>query len=110
VGQAIDVTVWGDHPIVKGLPRTWQVRDELWFAARGPAEGLTVLATGYSPETEQNEPILWTVDYGEGRVFVHLLGHDAKMMRDIRFRSTLGRGCQWAATGTVSLPAPPELE
>lgn len=107
----IDVTIWADdHPIVQGLPRNLQVRDELWFAARGPAEQLTVLATGWAPQTEQNEPILWTVDYGEGRVFVHLLGHDANTMQDDFFRITLLRGCQWAATGEVTLPLPAELQ
>lgn len=108
--RLIEVTTWGDHPIIRGLPRQWRVRDELWFAARGPAAGLTVLATGYAPQTEQNEPILWTVDYGQGRVFVHLLGHDANTMRDISFRTTLARGCQWAATGRVTLPKPAEFE
>lgn len=107
--RLIEVTTWGDHPIISGLPRQWQVRDELWFAARGPAEGLTVLATGYAPQTEQNEPILWTVDYGQGRVFVHLLGHDANTMRDVSFRTTLVRGCQWAATGRVMFPRPAEF-
>jgi uncharacterized protein len=106
----IEVTVWSDHPVVRGLPRRWQVRDELWFAARGPAEGLNVLATGYAPQTEQNEPILWTVDYGKGRVFVPLLGHDTNTMQDISFRTTLLRGCQWAATGEVTLPIPREFE
>ncbi len=105
----IDVTIWGEHPVLEGLPRTWQLRDELWFAARGPAEQLTVLATGYAPQTDQNEPILWTVDYGEGRVFVQLLGHDTNTMQDSFFRTTLLRGCQWAATGEVTLPLPPEM-
>lgn len=102
--EPIQVTVWGDHPIVRGLPRQWQVRDELWFAARGPAEGLHVLATGYAPQTEQNEPILWTVDFGQGRVFVQLLGHDTNTMQDVSFRTILLRGCQWAATGQVTIP------
>jgi len=107
----IDMTVWAaDHPIVRGLPRTWRVlHDELWFATRGPAEQLTVLATGYSPRTKQNEPILWTVRYGDGRVFVTLLGHDAKCMQDRGFQATLLRGSQWAATAEVTLPAPKNL-
>jgi uncharacterized protein len=105
----IDVTLWAEHPVLEGLPRTWHLRDELWFAARGPAEQLTVLATGYSPQTEKNEPILWTVDYGEGRVFVKLLGHDTNTMQDSFFRTTLLRGCQWAATGEVTLPIPPDM-
>ncbi len=107
--EPIQVTVRSDHPIVHGLPQQWQVRDELWFAARGPAEGLHVLATGYAPQTEQNEPVLWTVDFGKGRVFVQLLGHDTDTMQDVSFRTTLIRGCQWAATGRVTLPVPADF-
>jgi len=107
----IDVTVWSaDHPVVKGLPRTWRVtHDELWFSVRGPAEELTVLATGYSPSTKQNEPLLWTVGYGRGRVFVTLLGHDQNTMRDPGFRTTLLQGAEWAATGQVTLPVPEDF-
>ena len=104
----IDATTWGaDHAITRGLPRRWRVNhDELWFSVRGPAEKLTVLATGHAPQTKQNEPILWTVDYGRGRVFVSLLGHDAAAMRDGGFRTTLRRGAEWAATGRCTLPVP----
>ena len=107
----IDVTVWSaDHPVVKDLPRTWRVaRDELWFSTRGPAEELTVLATGYSPNTKQNEPLLWTVGYGQGRVFVNLLGHDQNTMQDPGFRTTLLQGTEWAATGQVTLPVPQDF-
>jgi len=107
--EPIQVTVWSDHPIVRGLPRQWQVRDELWFAARGPADGIQVLATGYAPQTQQNEPVLWTVEFGEGRVVVPLLGHDTDTMQHISFRTILLRGCQWAATGEVTLPVAGEF-
>ena len=106
------VTVWtADHPIVAGLPRVWtHDRDELWFRARGPAEKVAVLATALAPETKQNEPVLWTVDYGKGRVFATMLGHDAGAMKCLGFRLTLARGAEWAATGKVTLPVPPEMK
>lgn len=102
----IDVTTWAaDHPITRGMPKRWRVaHDELWFSVRGPAQRLTVLATGYSPQTKQNEPILWTVGHGRGRVLVTLLGHDPKAMQDAGFRTTLLRGSQWAATGRCTVP------
>ena len=31
---------------------------------------------GYSPITNLNEPLAWTVGYGKGRTFVTVLGHD----------------------------------
>jgi len=95
------------HPIGVGLPVTWlHAEDELWHGTRGPAESLEIIATAFSPLTEANEPVLWTVMAGQGRVFVTLLGHDAKAMQSPGFRHTLARGCEWAATGNVTLKVP----
>jgi uncharacterized protein len=96
-----------NHPICEGLPATWpHVRDELWHSTRGPAKNMEVLATAFSPITQTNEPVMWTVLPGKGRVFVTLLGHDATAMEDACFRHTLARGCEWAITGRVMQPAP----
>lgn len=101
-----------EHPILRGLPEIWMhAKDELWHGLRGPAENLTVLATAFSPRTRACEPVMWTVGYGEGRVFITVLGHlwpggEAIALGCVGFRDTLARGCQWAATGTVTLPIP----
>jgi len=50
--------------------------------------------------------MLWTVDYGKGRVFVTALGHDPDAMKSAGFAATLTRGTEWAATGDVSIPLP----
>ena len=96
-----------NHPVMSGLPAELpHVRDELWHGVRGPAEEMELLATAWSPVTQAHEPMLWTVRYGKGRVFMTLLGHDAEAMRDLTFRVTLARGAEWAASGRVSLSAP----
>jgi type 1 glutamine amidotransferase len=98
------------HPITDGLPASWlHGRDELWHGVRGPAEGMELLATAYSPVTQTNEPVQWTVRYGKGRVFVTLLGHDAQAMQCPGFRHTLARGAEWAATGQVTLKKPADF-
>jgi len=56
-----------------------------------------------------NEPMLWTVDYGKGRVFVTALGHDVDQVQTPAFMTTFARGAEWAATGTVTLPVPAAL-
>ena len=50
--------------------------------------------------------MLWTVDYGKGRVFVTALGHDAPVLSTPAFAVTYTRGAEWAATGEVTLPVP----
>ncbi len=52
--------------------------------------------------------MLWTVNYGNGRVFATVLGHDVEAMSSTVFQVTLARGTEWAATGRVTLPVPME--
>lgn len=100
-----------EHPILKGLPAEWRAAtDELYSKLRGPAKNLAVLATAFAaPDkggTGENEPMLMTINYGQGRVFHTTLGHDRQAMEGLGFQITLARGAEWAATGKVTLAAP----
>jgi hypothetical protein len=95
------------HPVTKGMPREWMHnRDELYDNMRGPIENIELLATAYSKGTKVNEPMIWTISYGKGRVFHTPMGHDVNAMHCIGFITTLRRGTEWAATGTVTIPIP----
>ena len=99
------------HPIMAGLPEKWlHVTDELYSRLRGPAEKLTVLATALANErggSFENEPVLFTIDYGKGRVFHTVLGHDENSTKCVGFVTTFQRGAEWAATGKVTMPVRP---
>lgn len=102
------------HPISKGLPEKWMHHlDELYDRLRGPAENLDLLATAFSaPEqkgTGENEPILFTIKYGKGRIFHTTLGHDAEAMKCVGFIATYQRGAEWAATGKVTQKVPADF-
>ncbi|MGF1581479.1 MAG: ThuA domain-containing protein [Gemmataceae bacterium] len=107
-------TINTKHPITKGLPTKWRhVADELYDRLRGPAKNLTVLATAYSAKstggTGENEPVLFTIKYGKGRVFHTIMGHAVKQMNCVGFAVTLQRGTEWAATGKVTQPVPKKM-
>ena len=109
--QFIVETRASQHPVMKGLPNQWlHTKDELYAEMCGPAENLTVLATAYSdPEmkgTGNHEPILFTVEYGKGRVFHTVLGHMDYSMECVGFTTTFQRGAEWAATGKVTQKVP----
>jgi type 1 glutamine amidotransferase len=68
------------------------------------------------PASRFHEPVLFTVRYGEGRIFHTTLGHVAldendapESVRCVGFATTLLRGAEWAATGNVTLPLPDAL-
>jgi predicted DNA-binding protein with PD1-like motif/type 1 glutamine amidotransferase len=117
------------HPITKGLKLSFpQTNDELYANLRWqPAGSFHVLATASDDHARYaasrtdsrapqplvgptaDEPMLWTVDYGKGRVFVTALGHDVEQVQTPAFIATFTRGAEWAATGKVTLPIPNAL-
>ena len=102
------------HPIMQGMPQMWMHNtDELYDTMRGPARNMTLLATAYSDAAQggsgDEEPLLFTVSYGKGRVFHTMLGHDVEAMRCVGFIVTLQRGTEWAAMGRVTQKLPKDL-
>ncbi len=100
-----------DHPVLRELPHSWRhFKDEIYTRLRGPAQNIEILAT--INEHDRNEPIMWTTQWGNGRIFVDLLGHcgnDPDMtysMDCVGFQTTLLRGAEWAATGRVTQDVP----
>jgi type 1 glutamine amidotransferase len=101
-----------EHPITKGMPAEWlHGNDELYDSLRGPAENMHVLATAFSHSAkggkDRHEPMLMTIEYGEGRVFHTPMGHGNDSQECVGFIVCLQRGAEWAATGKVtqSIPA-----
>ena len=99
-----------EHPITKGLPNRWlHSHDELYCNLRGPIGDIHPLATAFSDKqtggSGKEEPVLFTIRYGKGRIFHSVLGHSGKnndrALRNRGFQVTLSRGAEWAATGKV---------
>jgi type 1 glutamine amidotransferase len=113
-----------DHPITRGLKTMFpENNDELYANLKWqPADKFHVLATAWDdhalylgkarqpiPGPGLNQPMLWTVNYGKGRVFATALGHDTEAVKNLGFIVTMQRGAEWAASGSVTIPVPPEL-
>lgn len=100
-----------EHPVTKGFS-DFYIFDELWLNAKqndrfqvlGSAINEEALNKGY-----ENQPAIFVSDYGKGRIFHTLLGHDTKAMSNTGFQTLMLRGTEWAATSKVSLPVPEEI-
>jgi uncharacterized protein len=103
-----------EHAIVKGMPREWlHTKDELYDFLRGPGDNMRILATAYADTKHggsgRHEPMIFTVDYGKGRVFHTPMGHGDYSMECVGFMSTFQRGTEWAATGKVTVQLPEDF-
>ena len=103
-----------EHPITKGMPGEWlHVKDELYDFLRGPAEDMNVLATALASKDKggsgRHEPMIFTINYGKGRVFHTPMGHADYSQECVGFISTLQRGTEWAATGKVTIEIPKDF-
>ena len=95
-----------NHPITRGVA-SFETTDELWHRmVLQPAP--TILATAFSaPDqkgTGNDEPMILVTEFGKGRCFNLVLGHDVKAMQSPGFQTLLRRGTEWAATGKVTQP------
>ena len=108
------------HPVVKGLPLKWRhAKDELYDRMRGPGNIRDILYTAYSDKetngSGREEPLVFTVDYGNARIFHTMLGHAGATTEDnIAMHCTglqvlLLRGAEWAATGKVTQKVPKDF-
>jgi len=101
------------HAVTKGMPREWlHAQDELYDKLRGPASNMHILATAFADPSKggsgRHEPMIFTVQFGKGRVFHTPMGHADYSMECPGFITTLQRGAEWAATGKVTQTGIPD--
>lgn len=121
-----------DHPVTSGMREYyWALMEDMYTNLYWhPDAEINVLATAYEsadmyepakagpkypPEKYTDEklaamegmnaenPVVWTVEYGEGRVFCITMGHGPDALQFEGTRGLVVRGTEWAATGNVSV-------
>ena len=98
-----------EHPVTKGMTDFITGPDELYHRLT-PQPTMHVLCTAFSAKekrgTGEFEPAAVCTEYGQGRCFYNVLGHDVRAMQGAGFRALMLRGTEWAAAGEVTIPPP----
>ncbi len=86
------------HPIMKDVPATFQVSDELyWYIPEPAGTPIKVLATVSSPSKKAEFPSIFVVDLPKARIAGIALGHDAGSHDTPAYRQLLKNTILWAA-------------
>jgi uncharacterized protein len=84
-----------ENPITHGLSN-FQQDDKLHAKLQGDTP-IRVLVTADSEWSGATEPLAFVLPYGQGRVFHHTFGHDAKAINNPTVKTLIVRGTAWAA-------------
>ncbi len=88
-----------DHPVTAGLG-DFRVRTEQYWLATDPLNdtlATTVFAAGDERERPVDMPVVWTRNWGAGRVFVSAIGHKPDDFNVAEVRMITERGLLWAS-------------
>lgn len=106
------------HPILRGLPVEWQLpKEELYYVDKlWPTA--TPLMEAESRERNSPQTVVWTNQFGKGRVFGTTIGHYPETVALPEFLDLMARGTLWAAgqlqddgtpAAAYALPAEPAV-
>lgn len=85
-----------EHAITKGM-KSFETVDELYTCLGESDTKIRVLATARSKVDQKDYPMGFVVEYGKGRVFHSVLGHDTKAFAAEGVGELYRRACVWAA-------------
>jgi type 1 glutamine amidotransferase len=93
-----------DHPIMQGVPTSFDVVDELYYMNAEPDKvpagtaAIEVLAeTSPSKKFGKPHPSVWITKHDKARIAGIALGHDARTHEDASFKRILVNAVKWCA-------------
>jgi len=96
-----------ENPVTRDMPLHWMHHhDEMYHGQRGPAENMNILLSAYSDPknggTGKEEPIVWWIPYGKGKVMTNVMGHDLNGLSCKGFHAIMVRAIEWMTGRKVS--------
>jgi type 1 glutamine amidotransferase len=93
---AVVRTIEANHPIMKGLAPSFEVKTEV-YESEPLAKDCLVLANAREKDKDAKHPSVWTRMYGKGRVVTMLPAHWPKSFEVEDFQALIASGTLWAA-------------
>ena len=85
-----------NHPLAEGVPSRFTIVDELYrFERDEDATDMHIIAKGIEEETGEEYPVVWTTQYGEGRIVNITLGHDGDSHEHEAYKTLLRNSIEW---------------
>ena len=86
------------HPLMKGVPATFTLSDELYYFEPDPkGTPIKVLATAFSKSKNKEFPMVFVVENPEARVVGITLGHDDSAHGGAPYKQLLINAVKWSA-------------
>ncbi|MDX1365483.1 MAG: ThuA domain-containing protein, partial [Arenibacter latericius] len=86
-----------DHPIMKGVPSTFRIVDELYRFKKDPDAEIEVLAVGRGVESGEEYPAVWVVKHPTAKIVANTLGHDERAHGLKAYQTILKNSSKWVA-------------
>jgi uncharacterized protein len=90
----VSAHVVGAHPVVDGLPKTIELRDEV-YGDLELRDDIEVLVTARRSPDDEPQPVVWLHRYGDGRVVYDGFGHDMASIRQPDHTRLLAQALTW---------------
>jgi uncharacterized protein len=92
-----------DHPVMRGVPESFEVEDELYYVNAdaekippGTAPIEVLAETSPSVKFKRPHPSVWTTTHPSARIVSIALGHDERVHEHEAFRTLLVNAVRWA--------------
>lgn len=89
-----------EHPVTKGI-EDFKIFDELYSKLQGDTP-IHVLVEADSDFSNVTEPLIFCMEYGNGRSIHNAFGHDYKAIKNPTMKKLICRSVEWVATGNVT--------
>lgn len=91
------VNVGKEHSVTHGLPKSFQVTDELYHVELNAAAVEVLAQTSIAKQTNKEYPSVWIVKHPKARIVSIALGHDGRVHELPEYKKLLVNAVIWVA-------------